>query len=112
MCIRDSYNHYVVLGPSDPQAVARHCAERLHHPAAIIDANDYGVEILGLWPTSLSRRRLAAALRDNPLGQSCQRTPVGILRPVGEREAEVCAKLDAMTSGLTECQTDHSTRLN
>ncbi len=106
------YNHYVVLGPSDPQAVARHCAEQLHHPAAIIDANDYGVEILGLWPTFLSRRRLAAALRDNPLGQSCQRTPVGILRPVDEREAEVCAKLDAMTGSLTECHADHSTRLN
>lgn len=78
------YNHYVVLGPEDPQRTAAHCALLLGHPVAIVDINDYGAEILGVWPESIDRRMLAEILSDNPLGQSDQCTPIGILRRVPE----------------------------
>lgn len=78
------YHQYVVLGPLDPQRTAMHCAMLLDHPVAIVDINDYGAEILGVWPASVNRRKLAEILSDNPLGQSDQSTPIGILRPVSK----------------------------
>jgi F420-0:gamma-glutamyl ligase-like protein len=76
------YNRCVVLGPEDPDKVARDIAERLGVPACVVDINDLQGKILGASDYSLDRDLFAAILKDNPLGQSSQQTPMGIIRPV------------------------------
>jgi F420-0:gamma-glutamyl ligase-like protein len=79
------YNKAVVLGPSKPRQVARDVRAQLGAVAdlkvAVVDINDLGGNILGSTMTRGDERRLAAILRDNPLGQDHQSTPMGIVRP-------------------------------
>ena len=74
------YNKYVVLGPEDPDKVAREVAERIGQKCIIIDVNDLTGKILGASDDSLDRELLPRILKDNPLGQSAQQTPMGIIR--------------------------------
>lgn len=74
------YNHYVVLGPSQPNETAKKCAEVVGCPVVIVDINDYGAEILGVSSHDLNCNLMRQVLQDNPLGQSNQCTPVGIVR--------------------------------
>lgn len=76
------YNTHVVLAPSRPSAVAATIAAALGDTVdvAIVDINDLGGNVLG---STLSRRDdalVAQILRDNPLGQGSQSTPLGIIR--------------------------------
>jgi asparagine synthase (glutamine-hydrolysing) len=48
---------------------------------AVIDANDIGVNVLGV-SSGVDATLVASLLRDNPLGQGAQQTPVALLRPV------------------------------
>lgn len=75
------YNAYAVLGPKDPDAVAERLARRIGVGIAIIDANDLGVEVLGV-SEGVDRARIRAVFRDNPLGQSSEQTPLAIVRNV------------------------------
>ncbi|GAA3625354.1 hypothetical protein GCM10022200_04640 [Microbacterium awajiense] len=76
------YNEAVVLGPEDPDGVARHLQGLL--PAgvavAVVDINDLGGNILGSTLDRAGDARLLRILRDNPLGQGHQSTPLGIVR--------------------------------
>ena len=74
------YNKYVVLGPDNPDAVANKIKEALGINAAIIDANDLGCVILGSSKGALTKDTLCAILKDNPLGQTDEQTPMGIIR--------------------------------
>ncbi len=74
------YDHYVVLTPADPMGTARRLARALGHPVAIVDINDLGANILGFSEKEPSMDFLARVLGDNPLGQSSECTPMGILR--------------------------------
>ncbi len=74
------YNKCVVLGPEDPDKVARDIAERIGHRVAIVDVNDLTGKILGASDATVDRELLPKILRDNPLGQSAQQTPMGIIR--------------------------------
>ncbi len=78
----DAFKGSVIKGPRDPDRVAQRIAERLRAGAAVVDVNDIG----GSWAVGASRgvdRALVeAALKDNPLGQSDEHTPCGILRKV------------------------------
>jgi F420-0:gamma-glutamyl ligase-like protein len=74
------YNKYVVLGPADPDAVARKISESIRAEVAIVDINDLGGNILGTSKPSMDRNALVGILRDNPLGQSSEQTPIGIIR--------------------------------
>ncbi len=74
------YNKCVVLGPEDPDKVAREVAQRLGAPACVVDINDLQGKILGASSDSIDRALIAAILKDNPLGQSGQQTPMGIIR--------------------------------
>lgn len=75
------YNQYVVKGPENPKKIAEHIANIIKKPVAIIDANDRGVRILGMSKSlKMSKKTLEKILKDNPLGQSSQSTPMGILR--------------------------------
>ena len=74
------YDHYVVLTPDDPPKVARELAAHLGHPVAIVDINDLGANILGFSEKEPSMHMLERILGDNPLGQSSESTPMGIIR--------------------------------
>jgi hypothetical protein len=75
------YNRCIVLYPEDPDGVARRIAGRLGVPAAVVDLNDLGGEVLGASP-GLDRDLVVRVLADNPLGQGPFRTPLGIARRV------------------------------
>ena len=74
------YDHYVVLTPDDPNGTARKLATALGHPVAIVDINDLGANILGFSQKEPTMDQLAKVLGDNPLGQSSESTPMGIIR--------------------------------
>jgi F420-0:gamma-glutamyl ligase-like protein len=74
------YNEYVVLGPQDPDKVAAETSERVGVKVLIVDINDLAGRILGSSDPSMDRDHYAAVLKDNPLGQSGQQTPMGIIR--------------------------------
>lgn len=69
------------LGPKDPEKVSREIAEVVGYPVAIIDANDYGVNVLGA-SEGVDKRLIHDAFLDNPMGQSDEQTPITILRRV------------------------------
>ncbi len=74
------YNRYVVLGPDKPDQIAKQIAERMGCRTAIVDINDLGGKILGVSHPDLNCDLLVRILSDNPLGQSSQQTPMGIIR--------------------------------
>ncbi len=74
------YNHCVVLGPADPDETAAKIAAKLGHKVMIIDLNDLGGNILGTSDASIDREWAVRTLKDNPLGQCSEQTPMGILR--------------------------------
>lgn len=76
------YNNYVSKGPVDADKVAQKISERLNVKTAIVDANDLGVNILGA-SRGVDKKFVAKAIKDNPLGQTDEQTPVGIIREVG-----------------------------
>lgn len=75
------YNRCVVLGPEEPDRVAREVSMAVGVPVLIVDINDLGGVILGSSHPSLDRGRMARILGDNPLGQCREQTPMGIIRP-------------------------------
>lgn len=77
------YNKYVVLSPRDPDKTAREVSRMLGgNTVLIIDANDYGCAVLGSSAGQCAYQKYEWLLRQNPLGQSTQCTPIGILRPL------------------------------
>ena len=76
------YNEAVVLGPERPNDVARHIKQMLGGAAevAVVDINDLGGNILGSTLDRSGDRRLVAILKDNPLGQGHESTPLGVVR--------------------------------
>lgn len=75
------YNHYVVLGPEAPDKVARELSQTLGGiPVLVVDINDLGGNILGKSHSWLDDILMMEILKDNPLGQDDQSTPVGIIR--------------------------------
>ena len=52
----------------------------------MIDANDLGIDILGVSSSSVDVAQLKEIMRDNPLGQSREQTPFGIVRPFQEKQ--------------------------
>ncbi len=74
----------VILGPEDPDGVARQIGQALSCPVAIVDANDiFGCTVVGATP-DINPDLVAQAMRDNPAGQGDELTPIVILRPVSE----------------------------
>jgi hypothetical protein len=78
------YNKAVVLGPERPRDVAQHLKALLGgvSEVAVVDINDLGGNVLGSTLDKAEERRLVAILKDNPLGQGHQSTPLGIVRAV------------------------------
>lgn len=96
------YDRYIVLAPQDADSVARDIAKELcknnknikNITVIIVDINDLGGNILGIYSeesTSKAEKRKEKnvlfskylhILKDNPLGQGNQSTPIGILRQI------------------------------
>ncbi|WP_426325776.1 coenzyme F420-0:L-glutamate ligase [Microbacterium sp. E-13] len=76
------YNKAVVLGPERPREVAQHLKALLGGvpEVAVVDINDLGGNILGSTLDKAGEKRLVAILKDNPLGQGHQSTPLGVVR--------------------------------
>jgi F420-0:gamma-glutamyl ligase-like protein len=74
------YNNYVVLGPEDPDGVAAEIAKKIGYQVAITDINDLGGQVLGTSDPEMDRLLICKILKDNPLGQSSEQTPMGIIR--------------------------------
>lgn len=80
-CTIPPYNEYVVLGPLDPDKTAEDAAAKSACPlVCIVDINDLGGNILGISNSEMNRGDLVKILKDNPLGQSDEQTPLGIIR--------------------------------
>ncbi|KEP76290.1 F420-0--gamma-glutamyl ligase [Microbacterium sp. SUBG005] len=76
------YNQAVVLGPERPREVAARLKSLLDIDldVAVVDINDLGGNILGSTMDKAGEKRLVAILKDNPLGQGHESTPLGIVR--------------------------------
>ena len=70
----------MVLGPLNPDKVAREIAERIGHRVIIVDINDLEGQILGASDNTIDKKLYARILKDNPLGQDDQQTPMGVIR--------------------------------
>ncbi len=75
------YNKYASKAPKHPKKVAKKLSGALECNIAIVDANDLGVRVLGV-SKGVNKKIVEKALRDNPLGQTDQSTPIGILREI------------------------------
>lgn len=73
------YNNYASKIPLHPQKIAVEISREIGFPISIVDANDLGVRILGS-SNGIDKKILIKALKDNPLGQCDESTPIGILR--------------------------------
>lgn len=74
------FHKYIVLAPERPEVVAMALARRLGVGVAVVDVNDVGSEVL--YATGgVDRELVRELMRDNPMGQGAQSTPVMILRP-------------------------------
>lgn len=77
------YNEYVVLGPENPDKVAGEIAGAIGCSVIITDINDIGGRILGTSSPEMDRDLLIKILGDNPLGQTSEQTPMGLIREAG-----------------------------
>lgn len=76
------YDRAVVLGPTEPDAVAARIKDLVGtvDAVAVVDINDIGGNILGSTLDRSREQQLVRILSDNPLGQGHQSTPMGIIR--------------------------------
>lgn len=78
------YNKYVSKGPIYSDELCQEIAAKLDHnvKVGIVDINDYGGRLVGRSDKSLSKKLVTEIMKDNPLGQSREMTPIGILRKI------------------------------
>ncbi|MEE1186870.1 MAG: coenzyme F420-0:L-glutamate ligase [Acutalibacteraceae bacterium] len=82
-CTIPPYNEYVSLSPAQPNKVAKQVSKALGGTDVIItDINDIGGNILGASNKKLDLKLMVKILKDNPLGQSSEQTPMGIIRKI------------------------------
>ncbi|MBH0009230.1 F420-0--gamma-glutamyl ligase [Salinibacterium sp. UTAS2018] len=76
------YDSHVVLGPARPDGVAADIAAALDRDVQVlvVDINDFGGNILGSTADRATSDLVLKVLKDNPLGQDHQSTPLGVIR--------------------------------
>ena len=83
---KDMLNHYLVKDETTGEVTGFKAADDFYMGGfpyirdIVYGGNDLGGKILGASDKSMNRDNLAALLRDNPLGQGHQSTPMGIIR--------------------------------
>lgn len=80
----EEFRDCVIKGPADPDGVAARIASALGCAAAVVDVNDIDSAVLGT-SRGVDREAVRLALKDNPLGQGAEQTPLGILRRQAEQ---------------------------
>jgi len=75
------FNHRASKIPLNADKVAKELSEKINASVAIVDVCDMGAWIVGK-SKDVQKDILLKALKDNPLGQTNQQTPMGILREV------------------------------
>lgn len=83
----DNFEVYGTFGIRLPENPVRVCDEIFAAtgiPTVIVDANDFGVDILGFGKalSFLNSEEIAATIADNPAGQATELTPFILIRPV------------------------------
>jgi hypothetical protein len=79
----DDYLEMGILSPDNPNGVCSEIKEKTGAECMIVDANDYGVEILGACSgIGYTREELAELIKDNPGGQNSQSTPIILIRQI------------------------------
>lgn len=77
------YNTYVSKAPLNPEKTAREISEKIGFPVVIVDVCDLGGWVMGA-SRRVDKEFIVKALKDNPLGQTTEQTPFGILREIKE----------------------------
>ncbi len=75
------YNTHVTKAPLYPKKTAEEISKRIGMPVAIVDVCDIGAWVVGE-SKGIDKKFIVKALKDNPLGQTTEQTPFGILREV------------------------------
>lgn len=73
------YDRYIVLAPAHPEGIIGALSRRFGCHVAVVDVNDVGSEVLAVSP-GLDPRLVQELMRDNPMGQGAQGTPIAVLR--------------------------------
>ncbi len=79
-CTLPPYNECVSLAPLNPDEVSAEISKAVGCPVIVTDINDLGGNILGASDANADRELYVKILKDNPLGQSSEQTPMGIIR--------------------------------
>ncbi len=77
------YNKQASKIPKDAGKVAQQVSDIIGVPVAIVDACDMGAWIVGK-SKGVNKEIVLGSLKDNPLGQTSQQTPMGIIREIRE----------------------------
>lgn len=81
------YSEIVILNPENPAKVCNEIHEKLGINCMIVDANDFGVTILGKSDSlEFSDDELIELIKDNPAGQSDELTPFILIRQIAQNE--------------------------
>jgi F420-0:gamma-glutamyl ligase len=84
------FERAIVFSPRDPDGFAASFRERTAIECAVVDANDLTkAKVLGASP-NVNRQIVAAALLDNPHGNSDEQTPVVVLKWRGKGANPLC----------------------
>lgn len=83
----DVYHDLALLNPKDPDKVCKEIEDAFKIKSMIVDANDFGVNILGKSPalSDLSQEFLSSLIKDNPAGQSDELTPLILIKNVARK---------------------------
>lgn len=77
----DYYADKGIISPENPNAVCNEIKEKIGCDCMIVDANDIGVEILGVsCGTPYDIKHLKDMIKDNPAGQDQEMTPFILIR--------------------------------
>ncbi len=77
------YNTYVSKAPLHPRKTVEEISKKIGFPVVIVDVCDIGGWVMGA-SRGVDKEFIVKALKDNPLGQTTEQTPFGILREIKE----------------------------
>lgn len=84
----DLYHDLALLNPREPEKVCNEIQNAFGINSMIVDANDFGVEILGKCDAlrDFSDEFLSSLIQDNPAGQSDELTPIILIKGVASKK--------------------------
>ncbi len=74
------FDQYVIMGPKNPQRVVDELTEKYNLKFAIMDINDIGGSWAVGFSSGINKEWLEDLMRDNPMGQGKELTPICIIK--------------------------------